>query len=275
MIMKSNRSGPLKHTIRDACVVLFSVTGAAYLYRRRIAKKSPLVRIVVFHDVPDRAWFEETVGMLTRFFHVISPSDFNTNRLSQEKINILLTFDDGYKSWVDVALPVLKKHSIKALFFLTSGLLDVTGNPEVEQKFIKKRLHLKYRKPLSWADAKVLLEDGHTVGGHAKKHEHLARVRPDRAVRSIKEDKEAIESKLGVTLTDFAYPFGTKRHVNNEVMNLVREAGYTRAYTAISRFVSENDGFLIPRMCIEKDMPQRRLRRWIMGSYDLFDICVR
>ena len=37
---------------------------------------------------------------------------------------LCITFDDGYADNYDVALPILKKHDVRATFFVTSGLLD-------------------------------------------------------------------------------------------------------------------------------------------------------
>jgi peptidoglycan/xylan/chitin deacetylase (PgdA/CDA1 family) len=89
------------------------------------------LRILVYHGVckkdPHRfnsrfisaTQFEEHLLLLKKYFHLISYDDLKANRLSNEKLNVLLTFDDGLKNNFTLALPLLNKHQVPALFFVT------------------------------------------------------------------------------------------------------------------------------------------------------------
>jgi peptidoglycan/xylan/chitin deacetylase (PgdA/CDA1 family) len=48
--------------------------------------------------------------------NVINIHDFFDNQLSADKINTVITFDDGYKGWVTNALPLLKRLDLPAPF---------------------------------------------------------------------------------------------------------------------------------------------------------------
>lgn len=262
----------LKQSIRNGIVELFSVLGVAALYRQKIRREGPLVRIVVFHDVPDVAWFESMIEALVDSCHVISPAEFHTEIFDPVRVNVLVTFDDGYQSWITVALPILQKHNVKALFFVSSGLIDVADDQAKVYTFMRDQLLISSRPALGWEGVRHLREAGHTIGGHARTHANLTKLAHEALVAEIQTDKHTLESKLGTTLTDFAYPFGTKAHVNDAVVDAVRDAGYVRAYTAISRFATNPETFYIPRMCIETGLSRRSLKRWINGAYDLFDM---
>lgn len=267
----------IQKTVRDLLIILFSVSGAAWLYRMLHSK--PLVRVVVFHTIEDAVWFESMIRTLVESFHVVSPKDFHVQSFAQNKINILITFDDGYASWCTHALPILEKYQCKGLFFINSGLVDVAHEPEHAEKFMKENLYLTPKKALSWEDVQVLLKAGHVIGGHTRSHIHMGKVSIEEMAREVSDDKQSIEEHTGTHVTDFAYPFGTKHHVNETAKEQVEIAGYTRGYTAISRFVSHGNLYTIPRMCIETGTSPRSLRRWVGGAYDLFDIlknlCVR
>jgi peptidoglycan/xylan/chitin deacetylase (PgdA/CDA1 family) len=56
----------------------------------------------------------------------VSLDDFFSGRLSAEKINVVITFDDGYKSWVTNVLPALKELELPATFFVSSGFVGLT-----------------------------------------------------------------------------------------------------------------------------------------------------
>ncbi len=260
----------LKHKIRDGLIFLISVSGLSFVYRRHIRHKGPLVRILCFHDVPEREWFESVMVTLKQKYHLITPAEFHEKKFHSEKINILLTFDDGYQSWVDVVMPVLEKHNIKALFFICSGLLDVYGT-ETQKDFVKKRLLLKPRKTLSWEGAQKLVSAGHTIGGHTVSHHNLAKLskkHPERVWSEIKDNKVTLEHKLKTKVMDFAYPFGRKEHFNEVVTQQVQQAGYSHIYLAETGFVDASTN--INRTLVEKNQSPKSIQRWIDGAYDIF-----
>ncbi len=269
----------LKKNIRDITVWKISVFGIAWLYRLLVRKKGPLVRIVVFHDVPDAVWFESMIATLAKKYALISPREFYEAQHDTTRINVLVTFDDGYASWVDVATPILKKYNCTALFFVSSGLLQGAHDVHMTESFMRTRLHISPKRALSWEGARALLHSGHSLGGHGATHADLTQCMRDDRVSEIANDKVAIEVATGEMLTDFAYPFGTTHHVNREVAEDVLRAGYSRAYTATSRFVYPPYTLYIPRMCIENATTPTQLERWVEGAYDLFDmmktLCVR
>ena len=268
-----------RHIVRNIVIAKFTYFGIAWIYRRWARLHGPLTRIVVFHDVPDRVWFEKMIAVLMRETRVLTPREFVDGVRDEERINTLITFDDGYASWVDVALPVLESKNLKALFFINSGLLDAASSPRAAHAFMRESLLIHPRSPLTWDGAAQLQQHGHTIGGHTESHRSLAELSGEEVRIEIHSDKQKTESRLHTTVTEFAYPFGTSTHFTAEAITAVERAGYVRAYTAISRFVRPLETFKMPRMCIEDDLTPARLSRWINGAYDLFDmlkqLCVR
>lgn len=262
----------MKRLFRDTCILFGTVTGMAWLYRAYVRTRGPLVRVVVFHDVPGIVWFESMIATLKNTYNVLSPEDFYAGTLDIKKINVLVTFDDGYQSWVDVALPILEKYGVKGIFFINSGLVDVAENSPAVDMFMKENLRITPRHALSWKGVGALVSGKQIVGGHTRIHANLTLLQNIELDHEIIDDKRVLEEQLSQIVSDFAYPFGTHRHINAEVIDAVRGAGYTHAYTAISRFVSQREAFMIPRMCIETGLSPKKLRRWVEGAYDLFDI---
>ncbi len=260
----------IKHITRDTVICLFDKTGISRLYRKQVRKKGPLVRVIAFHDVKEKEWFETVIETLVSNYHVITPEQFHIKEFDSEKINILITFDDGYQSWVDVCLPVLKARNLKALFFINSGLLDIASDPTSVTAYMRERLFLAPKAPLTWDNAKALLTEGHTIGGHSVGHYNLAVLDQSMLEREIKDDKKRIEAQLSITLTDFAYPFGRTNNYNFNVFGVVQQAGYTWQYSAVSSFVTS--ATVTPRTLVEKDQPIESLKRWIEGGYDIFEV---
>ena len=262
----------IRESIRYVLIWTVAKSGAVRLYQRRLQRRGPLVRVLCLHDVPDRQWFAHLVSLLVTEYQLITPQEFHAQQFDTERINVLLTFDDGYQSWVDVALPVLAEHNAKGLFFVTSGLLDAaTESKEVAAQFMRNRLCLtQKRSPLTWTGAEALVAAGHTVGGHTVSHTSLATLPQEEAAREITEDKKRLEQMLSVTLEDFAYPFGRTQDYHAETVRLAAAAGYTHQYAATTGFVTAHKKAVsLPRTLLEVGQSPAAIKRWVEGGYDI------
>ena len=77
-------------------------------------------------DQVDRDQFDMHVGMLSRYFNVLTLADAVDAVARRELPSraVAITFDDGYRDNVTVALPVLERHGVAASFFIATGYLD-------------------------------------------------------------------------------------------------------------------------------------------------------
>lgn len=67
--------------------------------------------------------FDWQLKLLARRFDLIGPHDVPAAAESRGR-SILLTFDDGYRDNYELAFPLLRRHRLRATFFLTTGFLD-------------------------------------------------------------------------------------------------------------------------------------------------------
>ncbi len=259
----------MKHTIRDTIIVFFKYSGLALLYRAWMKRGGPLVRVIAFHDVEDASWFENVVQSLVRDMQVITPSDFVKGKFEKTRMNVLVTFDDGYASWVDVCAPILSRYGIKALFFVNSGLLSASKDEEAADSFVRENLRVSAKRTIGEKGISSLLSEGHTIGGHTASHTSLRRA-PDATIRhEVESDKAMLENTFGVTLDHFAYPFGTAHDYSNETGATIHTLGYSFVYTAEPGFYKKG-ALHIPRTLVEKGQPYESIMCWLMGGYDLF-----
>lgn len=269
----------IKHRGRDSIIFLSSLLGLTFFYRTFVSLRRPLVRVLVFHDVQDKMWFEEIISHLTQHYHCITPEAYVQGKFDMHRINILMTFDDGYASWVTTCLPILSHYGVKAVFFINSGLIDVSENPEAQKRYVHDRLLLSSRNTLSWEGVKHLSENGHTIGGHTVTHARLSELQEHMQREEILCDKVRIEAVLGKDITMFAYPFGQSTDYARVTKKIVSDTGYTAAFTTKSGFVDSTDIFALSRLCIEDNLPPSHVRRWVGGGYDIFQklksLCVR
>lgn len=260
----------MKRLLREMYIYLVTLTGAVGRYRRTLAKQGQLVRVICLHDVTDEVWFRLLLETLSQRYHIVSPEEFLEHEFVEDKINILLTFDDGYQSWWRTIAPLLFEYKYKALFFINSGLLDVADDTEAQTEYVREKLLLtRVRETISWDEVKMLLEEGHCLGGHTVDHANVAKLRKPKREEEILGDKERIEEECQLQLDYFAYPFGNQMAVSKAARATARAAGYTTTMTAMPGFVTKwNDD--IPRLLLEEGQSMPSVVRWIEGGYDLY-----
>ena len=134
---------------------------------------------------------------------------------AEDPRSVAVTFDDGWVDNCQFALPVLKKFSIPATFFVTTGHIH---NGAADSK------------RMSVVQLREMLSAGMTVGGHTRSHTHLTRLAPEAARAEIGGCKEDLQRALGVDVRFFAYPGGA---FNRDVARLTQEAGYTAACSVL------------------------------------------
>lgn len=259
----------IKSLVRNLFIWSFYLLGIIFIYRNFIIKDKPLVRVLCFHDVSDEKWFRDVISKLSRKYNILSPDDFFEKRWSQKKINVLLTFDDGYGSWSKVVVPVLSEFRVKGLFFTCSGLLEVAENEAALRDFMANRLLVSAKEPLTWEGLSQILRAGNSIGGHTINHLNLAKLDTGDCEIEVGDDKAVLANMLKVEINDFAYPFGNKDHFTNEVREVVLKKGYKRIYTAVSGFF-RGDFEAVPRTLVDNSLSPKMVELWVEGGYDIF-----
>ena len=262
---------------QDISILLFYYLGY-YKFRNLVLrlKGKPVARFVMFHDI-----LPESVGHFTANLHflkkktnVVSLDDFFEGRLSSEIINVVITFDDGFKSWVTHAVPILTELGLPATFFVTSGFVDLSKEDEAE--FIQSNLMLEQGPRsritgcLNFEDVKRIVDEGFTVGGHTLTHCNMGKITDNNRLRyEIAEDKKRLERITGRKIEYFSYPFGAYYNPNINLADVVRESGYRGAVTTVSGFNSVcSNPYMLDRELTYASMPERVFRARVLGNYD-------
>ncbi len=260
------QSQKIRSGLRTFCAGFFFFTGIAWVRAIFLQHSYPLVRVLVIHHMRNPERLERMLRVLIAKYHVISFEDFCQKRFEKNKVNVLLTLDDGYASWYKEGLPLFQTYQIQPVGFIASGFLE-HADLAVQQRFASKHLLLpSFDAPMHWEMVSAIQQSGWEIGGHTCTHPFLSTLDQTQVKQEIQEDKQTIEQRIGNSIRVFAYPFGDLRaHVVEEV----KQAGYTYAFTTRSDFVRpENDAFLLPRSNHGTVHPLV-LHMWVLGAFDL------
>lgn len=189
---------------------------------------------------------------------------------------VLVTFDDGYRSVLDDALPSLERHDIPAAVFVCSDPVlrshhfwfDTLCRRDGEDAVLRAQA-LPYDEWYGLAESISIAADEHEthrpmttaelrrlassplieIGGHTMSHPALAAASIDEQHREIVGCRTALQDAIGKPVRGFAYPFGRRgAHYGPETVSIVRNAGFDIGFTTEPSFQSiPGDRFEMPR----------------------------
>jgi peptidoglycan/xylan/chitin deacetylase (PgdA/CDA1 family) len=108
---------------------------------------------------------------------------------------IVVTFDDGTPDLVDIALPILVRHSIPSTWYVATSFVD------------ESRPFAHGDTPLSWSALRdACSTDLVTVGSHTHTHRLLDRASDLEITDELDRSIGSITDHIGVEPLDFAYP---------------------------------------------------------------------
>ena len=182
-------------------------------------------------------------------YEFIHPKDFQENfNKPKNKKKILLTVDDAFKSFYEVAWPYLKKNKIPFILFVST---EPVGN----------------KGYMSWDQIKdVEKENFAVIGHHSHSHEYLIDKTNDEFVEDIEAANKNFNKNLGYTPNLFSYPFGEY----SEYMRKYIAKNFDYAFGQHSGVIDVNkEKFQLPRFPINENYGEFKRFKSIIKTYPL------
>jgi peptidoglycan/xylan/chitin deacetylase (PgdA/CDA1 family) len=234
--------------------------------------KVRITKILAFHDVPDdlAPRFRAQVEYLRKHANVVSLDDLFAGRLSYTKINVVITFDDGYQSWIHNVSPVLVDLGVTGTFFSSSGFIPLQGIEETNYLQNNLRSNIPTTGAIGIDGLRKLAENGFAIGGHTINHADLSIMSDaNEVLNEIGKDKEDLELITKTKIDYFAYPFGFYKNPHINLMQMLQRTGYQGAVTLepgpITNIRSNYD---LPRYLVNAAMPMPVFKARFLGGYD-------
>ena len=225
-------------TRRLVLFILFVPTKLLNFLKFIFVKDFSLVRVILMHDIPKDSLhiFEKQIDHISKKWNFLTPDDFCEyveGRKTLKGRNVLLTFDDGFKSNKDVALNILSKKNIKALFFVISDFVKLKDKDK-QKEFITSKLYPEWRnikldesllneEPMSIDDLKLLISNGHSIGCHTSSHENLGIIEDEETLKyEIVDGANFLQRELEQEIKFFAYSFGELNSFSQKALDIAR-----------------------------------------------------
>lgn len=247
---------------------------AAWLGLRRVAAAVPGTRvagddtlILCYHAVSD-SWpaplsvspqaFEAQIrAKMKAGYEPMTLSEARSPERSATKA-LVITFDDGYRSTLTVAAPILEEMGAPATLFVPTDYMDRSEPmrwPGIDQWLDGP--HRDELMPLSWAELRSLADRGWEIGSHSCSHPRLTALDDESLRRELTLSRETVERELGRPCPAIAYPYGD---TDERVSRAARDAGYELGAGLPARWNEDGDPMQLPRVGVYNEQASAYLR---------------
>jgi len=195
--------------------------------------------VFLYHDVSEpgefqhsplystrEATFREQVEFLARHFYFVTLDDILSPEFnSRQRRCAAITFDDGFLSVKERAMPYLSAKGIPFAVFLNR--MAIIENRLFNDSEDEKLEHPGTEKVfLDEDDVRSLSRSGVTIGSHTATHRKLVDCDDDALREEIDVNKIYLELLTGLPVLHLALPFGKREHYSDHVLEHCRQAGH-------------------------------------------------
>ena len=182
-------------------------------------------------------------------YSFIHPLDFQKNfDIPKKQKKILLTIDDAFQSFYEIAWPYLKKNKIPFVLFVSTEPIGNQGY-------------------MTWDQIKEIEKENFaTIGHHSHSHEYLIDKSNQEFIEDIEKANIIFKKKIGYIPKLFSYPFG---EYSEFMRNYVSE-NFNFAFGQHSGVIDLNkEKFQLPRFPINENYGELKRFKSIINTYPL------
>jgi len=135
--------------------------------------------------------------------------------------SVLLTFDDGYRSTREVALPWLLKFGYPAVMFVPTNYIGGRNTFDADRE--------PEEAMCDWDDLHALQRAGISVQSHGASHTGFSELDAQAQELEVCRSKAVLEAALGTAVELFSYPYGDPGTDPDVSARILQRAGYRGA----------------------------------------------
>lgn len=242
-------------------LIFFAISWITNSIRRLVRRPTPAEALILYyHSVTkrERSRFADQMDVLLRWATPVR-ADFTNLPNTEVRRFVAVTFDDGFVSFVENALPELEKRNIPATLFVVTDRLGCYPDwpgfvlPDTE-----------HHEPLMTLEQLRLIPELITIGSHTLTHPALTNVTEVEARQEIFLSRARLEKMLNRSIRLFSFPNG---RFNKSLVDCCREAGYERVFTIMPKPAVPSE-FAMGRVWANPSDWHYEFLLKMMGAYD-------
>ena len=194
-------------------------------------------RILVYHHVDKCDKYNSVLRRISDKYNIISFKDYVEGKVLSERINVIISLDDGYESWFSCASKVFNELDIQPILSVNSDFIGLSS--KYAEKYCKENIWTWPEKAMNWEQLLEMRAKGAYVCSHALTHVDLTCSSISRVdkMRLIEMDRDFLQNRLGCIVDGFTYPYG---RYDKCAIDLVESIGFSYAFTSDSGFLDKS-----------------------------------
>ncbi|MCA9571037.1 MAG: polysaccharide deacetylase family protein [Myxococcales bacterium] len=187
-------------------------------------------------DLPLQTFLTQ-LEVLQRAYRVVALHDVDPDGDPRQ---VVLTFDDAYANFYDVAWPELRARGLPATLYVPVGFVD--GGPAP--------IRGTTATACTWEQLASMAAQGLDIGSHTVSHPDVGTLDAAGLDAEIAGSRTTLEERLGVPVRSFCYP---RALVHARAEAVVARTYATATVGGGSRYTSRTDPHTIERVSIRSD----------------------
>lgn len=209
-------------------IIILLISLIVYFLDKLILFRNRCV-VIYYHAILDEHLnlFKKQLDILIKHSCPISLDyDINTIKNSSKKLYTILTFDDGFQSVLNNAIPILEEKNIPAIIFIPTSYIGkhpvflTIENSEISNEIIMTEDQIR-----NFKNSRIV-----EIGSHGMTHKPFTHYDNDEAVKELKNSKQQLEKLLKKEVRYFSFPHGAyeKRHITTAI-----KLGYKKVFSIL------------------------------------------
>jgi peptidoglycan/xylan/chitin deacetylase (PgdA/CDA1 family) len=160
----------------------------------------------------------------------------------------VLTFDDGYRTIVECALPRLCEFGYPGVLFIPTDFIGGYNDFDANTRWPREAI-------CGWAELRELERGGISVQSHGASHRAFSELDLKAVETELVRSRAVLEDGLGKPVEVFSYPYGDAGADREAVRDALRRAGYRAAclYGDGPNFLPIVDPYRLERLAMGPD----------------------
>jgi peptidoglycan/xylan/chitin deacetylase (PgdA/CDA1 family) len=254
---------------------LASMLSGSMAVRRLLGE--PRVRVLTYHRFGQAArdpWcvepavFEAQMRWLAEQRLALSLDDvlaFARGERDARPGSVLVTMDDGFRSVLTVAQPILERYKVPAVAYVTTSALGNRAAAEGAGEAF-----------LEWDELRELDARGMSIGSHGHTHSSMAKMPEAEARDEGRRSRELLEDALGKPVTSFAYAYGMRHDESPATARILADCGYRSVFISQHGTIRRGaDPLRLPRIKVEAGESLAMFKLLCGGAMDVWSLADR
>lgn len=239
---------PISEAIADASTILSRKQIPILCYHQIRDFRPTDSRTARDYIVPPAVFHEQMKTLADSGYKTILPDElFNylaAGKPVPEK-SVMLTFDDTDLEQFTVAVPEMKQHDFKGVFFIMTVSL---GRPRYMSK----------------EQVKELSDEGNIIGSHTWDHHNVKKYVADDWITQIEKPSKQLATITGKPVNYFAYPFGLW---NPQAIPELKKRGFRAAFQLSEKRDESDPLYTIRRIIVPGSWSGEAMMARMKGSF--------